>query len=94
MTQMPPDSIVNEESFKKVMEHVYRDRIMISGVDAARIMQTYLVAEKEREDAKSKHRITNDKIRRNLEGVKTKTTIKAAKAKSRTRGRAKHSEVK
>ena len=97
MTQMPPDSIVNEESFKKVMEHVYRDRIMISGVDAARLIQTYLITEKEKKNANK----TSDKIRRHLEGVKAKaakaTRVKAskvAKAKARARGRAKHSEVK
>ena len=95
MTQMPPDSIVNEESFKKVMEHIYRDRIMISGVDAARLMQTYLVAEKERKDAESKHKITSDKARRHLKGTKTRPAkATRAKSKSRARGRAKHSEVK
>ena len=91
MTQMPPDSLINEPSFEKVREHIYRDKLMVSPVDAARLIQTYLVAENDRLDSEKEkeNARTRNWIRNSVKKTLKKRT-KKPKAKSTKLQRPKH----
>lgn len=54
MAELPPNSLLNVHSFKRVLEQIHAERMMIAPGEAGRLIQVYLDAEKERKTGKSR----------------------------------------
>ncbi len=94
MTQMPPDSIVNITSFRKVEDQISREKIMIAPMDAARLLQTYLVAERERIDGEESKERTADRQRvKKAQRLSARTKAKKSKRTRLKPGRRKIPEI-